>query len=416
MNVLSSAGRRAAGALLAVCVVVPACGGDSGSSDDERATEGSPAGVSDEGSASAGTSASAPPTTATATDVVTVETIVEIEMPDLSGLSRADAEASLRDAGIDDVAVTTEESEEALGTVIDQTPAAGDVIEPIDAAVELVVAEVMPTLMPDLVGSTDADAADELRQLGHEATIVEQDSVEPEGDVLEQSPDADTELEDGAEIEIGVARAVAAPDFSSTPIDEIEAYLEPLGGSLTVTREYHPGSAEGDFVRQRPKAGDPLTSETTIVVGDAPASIYLDRLDYTDDDGYFYVEEVVDLNGERYNHSIVAYDLYGDDGSSVLEQNLGRDFSRLQAVVGYEDTASADGSARIEIVADGRSIYRRDLRLGQAEVVDLDVANVLRLSIEVTGLGESDATVALGEARLLGSPDVIADYEAAVDD
>ncbi len=76
-----------------------------------------------------------------------------VEMPDLIGLTEAEARAELSDLGLEEPSVTGQESFERAGTVLEQVPSSGRVVT---GTISLVVAESIPPL-PDFVGSPIAE-------------------------------------------------------------------------------------------------------------------------------------------------------------------------------------------------------------------------------------------------------------------
>ena len=87
--------------------------------------------------------------------VVTTEVTepAPIEMPDLIGLTEAEARSELGDLGLDEPAIQTQESFEAAGTVLEQVPSAGRVIT---GTISLVVADAVEPV-PDFVGQPIAE-------------------------------------------------------------------------------------------------------------------------------------------------------------------------------------------------------------------------------------------------------------------
>jgi hypothetical protein len=92
----------------------------------------------------------------------------------------------------------------------------------------------------------------------------------------------------------------------------------------------------------------------------------------------------VDLNGRSFTHGIYAD---GDDKGSVysIDFNLSRNYKVFTARVGLTDQSRAGRPVRFLITADGNPIYDNTMQLGQSDDIRLDVTNVLRLRIEVTG-------------------------------
>jgi serine/threonine-protein kinase len=130
----------------------------------------------------------------------------QVEVPDVTGESQENARSALEGAGLRVGKITREESGEAPGTVIEQSPAAGQQVDK-GAAVDLTVAE--PTAIPDVVDLTEEEAQAELEDAGFEVTVRDQAITDPaqEGIVLEQSPSAGEERRQGSRVTIIVGRA-----------------------------------------------------------------------------------------------------------------------------------------------------------------------------------------------------------------
>ncbi len=133
----------------------------------------------------------------------------QVEVPDVTGDSEDNARSALEGAGLRVGKITREESGEEPGTVIEQSPAAGEELDKGDA-VDLTVAQ--PTAIPDVVDLTEDEARTELEDAGFEVRVHDQDVTDPpqDGIVLEQSPAADEERRQGSRVTIVVGRVAAA--------------------------------------------------------------------------------------------------------------------------------------------------------------------------------------------------------------
>lgn len=103
------------------------------------------------------------------------------------------------------------------------------------------------------------------------------------------------------------------------------------------------------------------------------------------------------VNGETLTNSIIINRFYSEVASSI-DYNLSRDYARLQLILGVTDTSAADGQCQFEIVADGTQRVFQTVPLGETRPVDIDVADVLRLSLRVTGIGGSPRACVFGSA------------------
>ena len=138
----------------------------------------------------------------------------QVEVPDVTGDSEDNARSALEGAGLRVGKITREESGESPGTVIEQSPAAGEKVDTGDA-VDLTVAQ--PVAIPDVVDLTEEEAQADLEDAGFEVTVRDQDTTDPEQDgiVLDQSPGAGEERRQGSRVTIIVGRVA-----ESTPTPE----------------------------------------------------------------------------------------------------------------------------------------------------------------------------------------------------
>jgi serine/threonine-protein kinase len=142
----------------------------------------------------------------------------QVAVPDVTGESEENARSALEGAGLRVGEVTEEESGEEPGTVIEQSPAAGEQVDR-NSAVDLVIAA--PTPVPDVVDLTEEEAQVELEDAGFEVRVREQDVTDPaqDGLVIEQNPAADEERPQGSRVTIVVGRvAEATPTPSPTAV------------------------------------------------------------------------------------------------------------------------------------------------------------------------------------------------------
>jgi serine/threonine-protein kinase len=142
----------------------------------------------------------------------------QVDVPDVTGESEENARSTLEGAGLRVGEVTEEESGEEPGTVIEQSPAAGEQVDR-DSAVDLTVAA--PVAIPDVVDLTEEEAQAELEDAGFEVRVQEQEVTDPaqDGVVIEQTPPADEERRQGSRVTIVVGRLPAAtPTPTPTPV------------------------------------------------------------------------------------------------------------------------------------------------------------------------------------------------------
>jgi beta-lactam-binding protein with PASTA domain len=198
----------------------------------------------------------------------------EVEVPRLVGLTSSDAVSALRDAGLES-RVRQVSSSEPRGTVVDQVPPEGTrVVEGSTVALEVAKPPKRPPVVrvavPDVVGSSAADARAELRAAGFTVSTVTVVSDEPAGTVIEQAPRPGTELRKGESVKLTVSAGPANVDVPDvTGLDEASATLEleRAGFRVRVIDESTADPAQdGMVVRQAPPGGSSAEDGATVTI------------------------------------------------------------------------------------------------------------------------------------------------------
>lgn len=134
----------------------------------------------------------------------------EIEMPDLTGLSKSDAEAQLKKMGLKLGSVYEKYSNEEAGTVIKQDPKAGTKISR-GQTVDITVSKGKQShkvSVPDVTGVSLDAAKATLQSHGLKVgSVSKQESRQAAGTVVSQSP-ASGEVEEGSSISLVIAEPV----------------------------------------------------------------------------------------------------------------------------------------------------------------------------------------------------------------
>jgi eukaryotic-like serine/threonine-protein kinase len=140
----------------------------------------------------------------------------QVEVPDVTGLSRDSAEDLIVKAGLE-VAVEEQESEEPEDDVISQNPAGGTEVDRGATVTITVSTGIEKVSVPNVVGLSRRDAIDQLRSVGLTATPREVDVSDPtqDGQVIDQRPAAGIEIEKGKSVVIMVG--VLIQDDTVTP-------------------------------------------------------------------------------------------------------------------------------------------------------------------------------------------------------
>lgn len=131
----------------------------------------------------------------------------EVEMPDLKGLSRSDAEAKLKKLGLKVGTISEKYSSEEAGTIVSQDPRAGSKISK-GQSVDLVISKgekKKTVLVVEVSGMTADNAKAVLTSRGFKVSVTKQASSEPAGTVISQSPASGSEQAEGSTVEIVVS-------------------------------------------------------------------------------------------------------------------------------------------------------------------------------------------------------------------
>ncbi|MEA2418890.1 MAG: eukaryotic-like serine/threonine-protein kinase, partial [Thermoleophilaceae bacterium] len=140
----------------------------------------------------------------------------QVEVPDVTGLSRDSAENLLTDAGLE-VAVVERESQEPQDDVISQNPAAATKVDRGSTVTITVSKGIEKVSVPNVVGLNRRDALTQLGDVGLTASPREVDVTDPsqDGVVIDQRPSAGIEIEKGKQVVIMVG--VLIQDDTITP-------------------------------------------------------------------------------------------------------------------------------------------------------------------------------------------------------
>jgi beta-lactam-binding protein with PASTA domain len=156
---------------------------------------------------------------------VTVSSGAEVvTVPDVLGVSESLARGELERAGFV-VNAETEESDAPEGTVIEQDPGGGSRVEEGSQVTIVVSRGPGDVSVPNVVGQSQESASARLAALGLDVRITtrDTDSESEDGRVLDQSPEAGTDLPPGSEVTIVVGSFVEPEE----PLDPEPTEPEP---------------------------------------------------------------------------------------------------------------------------------------------------------------------------------------------
>jgi serine/threonine-protein kinase len=191
-------------------------------------------------------------------------------VPTIEGMTRAQAESTLRGSGLGVGAVTESTSESiATGRVISQDPAAGDSVDP-GSDVDFVVSTGRPQVeLPDVVGQPKDDAANALRGKGLRVVLTQRDEDDPKDQVIEMQPPAGTKVGETSKVTLFWSDGPEqVPDVVGKNEDEAKRLIERAGFKVSSVQTTSTTEPKGTVVQQSPDKGTTLDkgSPVTIVV------------------------------------------------------------------------------------------------------------------------------------------------------
>jgi beta-lactam-binding protein with PASTA domain len=194
---------------------------------------------------------------------LTVAVAITVEVPVITAMSVQAAAEIVRSRGLTLGEPILGQGNEPAGTVVAQDPPAG--------AQVAIGSAVRPTVtgrvdVPNLVGLTQADAADRLQQLKLKLVVTGQVVSEAAvGSVIQQQPAAGTSVSLGSAVAVTLAQGVEVPRFTGTLFERSQAVAQAVGLKLRQslkTSEQQPGTV----IDQNPAPSTIVPRSSTIDV------------------------------------------------------------------------------------------------------------------------------------------------------
>ena len=162
-----------------------------------------------------------------------------IALPSVTGKSVSDAERDLLGLGLDVTIVERTNETVPRGEVVQQSPLAGQKVEP-RSEVTLYVSAGVPDQVPNVIGMDQNSALNMLESLGYSVTVEFVSDVREFGEIVTQLPAPGTELSAGGSVVITISSGpekVPVPELESATLNT--AFEALLSAEFRVTPEKH---------------------------------------------------------------------------------------------------------------------------------------------------------------------------------
>jgi eukaryotic-like serine/threonine-protein kinase len=197
-----------------------------------------------------------------------------VAVPDVAGLSLADATTRLEKAGFK---VTTRDqfsNTVPKGRAIGTEPAAGTQLSTSQVITILVSRGTNQVEVPDVVGLDDQAALAALQSAGLSGVLVQRDSTEPEGQVVSQSPAAGNLVARGSQVTVFASTgAITVPDVVGQARKAAVTALKKAGFTVAVAEEPTDDPTEvGRVISEFPPGGSRGRRGDTVTISVGVAS------------------------------------------------------------------------------------------------------------------------------------------------
>lgn len=192
-----------------------------------------------------------------------------VNVPNVIGKTRDEATQIIESNGLKVADVVEQDSTGDPNTVIKQDPNAGTNVKRGSGVTLTVIASRDNATVPDVVGQQQSAAEALLEGLGFEVRVVQENSDQPEGTVIDQSPPKDTNAFKGDTITITVSAGqatIAVPDVSDLTESAAANRLGQAGFNTTTRRENSSNVDKGRVIRTEPPSGSQVKKGSTVVI------------------------------------------------------------------------------------------------------------------------------------------------------
>lgn len=223
--------------------------------------------------------------TEVSTESETVNSAETVKVPDVKGMTRAEALDELNGFGLGlKFGGEKESSKYGEGEVMEQSPEAGEDVA-VNTEVVVYISKGEETVpMPDVSGKSLTEAQQELRALGLQVdTDYAYDSEVEEGKVVSTRPESGTSVRGGDKAVVVISKGpqteegdemVEVPSVLGETAEKAREILEGLGLYVKIIESYSSEYPEGQIMRQSVSEGKEMaaggTIELEVSIGDLP--------------------------------------------------------------------------------------------------------------------------------------------------
>jgi beta-lactam-binding protein with PASTA domain len=197
----------------------------------------------------------------------------QVEVPDVTGQPRDEAEQAMDDAGLGVTVETRNSADVPVDAVIETDPPAGESVRRGSEVTLIVSSGPGQVAVPPVVGQTQSAAEQQLSARGLESSATEEASDRPAGEVISQSPDAGTKVDPGSTVELVVSTGpepvatVDVPNVVGLTRSDAVSQITGLGLSPSVEeRVTDIEPQDGRVIDQNPGGGTTVNAGTRIVL------------------------------------------------------------------------------------------------------------------------------------------------------
>jgi serine/threonine-protein kinase len=210
----------------------------------------------------------------------------EVTVPDVVGKLQVDADAVLSKAGLKPKPVPEASATVEIGRVVHQDPQKGTK-QPEGTEVTIYIStgpakspdttsttQGATVTVPNVVGKTETEATNLLKQQGFVVDVKPMASDKPNGTVFDQSPAAGKSVLAGATVTIYVSNSTTVPDVSGDTLAAATAALNNSNLVPNVKYQASSSASVGHVIGQDPLPGISVAehSTVTITIGTGPAT------------------------------------------------------------------------------------------------------------------------------------------------